>query len=166
MTKRKDPKDLKKRGRKPVHGPEVRRHICEQIALGRSLTAICREDPGMPRLTSVFDWMRDPEFSEQYARAHEAQADVLADEIVGIADDGRNDKMLDDDGKPFTDHDVIARSRLRVDARKWVAAKLKPKVYGERVLNQLTGADDGPIQVEDTSTAKLAALLERCLGKS
>ncbi len=153
------------RGRPPVHGPEVRGHICEQIAIGRSLVAICRDDPGMPRLTTVFDWLsREPEFAERYTRARECQADVLADQIVEISDEGRNDSYLDDNGNPVTNHDVIARSRLRVEARKWVAAKLKPKRYGDTIRQEVTGADGGPVQTEDVSTARLAALLAKAAG--
>ena len=70
-----------------------------------------------------------PEFAEQYARAREVQAETLADEIVSIADE---------DGDP-------QRQRLRVDARKWVASKLKPKRYGDKVTNEHTGADGGPV---------------------
>jgi hypothetical protein len=43
--------------------------------------------------------------------------------------------------------DVVARNRLRIDTRKWVLSKVLPKIYGDKVVNQLVGADDGPIQV-------------------
>jgi hypothetical protein len=65
--------------------------ICELLATGKSLREICELD-GKPAASTVFLWLaNDTQFSEQYARAREAQADALFDEILGIADDGRND---------------------------------------------------------------------------
>lgn len=121
---------------------EVADVICERIAAGESLRSILKDD-GMPASSTVFKWLIDyPAFSEQYTRAREAQADSLFDEILTIADDGRNDSYTDDDGNVRTDHDVIARSKLRVDARKWMAGKLRPKKYGDKLA--IGGADDLP----------------------
>ncbi len=86
-----------------------------------------------------------------YVRAREDQADTLADEIVAIADDGSND-TYEKDGVVLTNQDVVARSRLRVDARKWVAAKLKPKKYGDKVDVEHSG---GLIVKIDASDAAL-----------
>lgn len=121
-------------------------HICEQIAQGRSLRDIVKTDEGMPALSTVFKWLNDvQQFSDQYARAREAQADALFDEILTIADDGSNDSYKDEDGNPRTDHDVIARSRLRVEARKWMAGKLRPKKYGEKL--ELSGSQESPLSI-------------------
>ena len=116
--------------------------ICEHIAGGRSLVSWCAEDDH-PSYTSVMRWLEaNAVFRESYARARQDQADYLAEEIVQIADDGKNDTYMDDEGRSRTDQDVIARSRLRVDARKWYAAKLAPKKYGEKVA--VGGSDDMP----------------------
>lgn len=93
-----------------------------------------------------------PEFSEQYARAREAQADKLAEEALQIADDGRSDTYLDAEGNERTDTEVIQRSKLRVDTRKWLASKMAPKKYGDKVTQEHTGADGGAIQVQSTVT--------------
>lgn len=93
----------------------------------------------MPALRTVFVWLaKHPEFVQQYALAREEQADTLADEIVEIAD-----------GSKFADDSAVmtARDRLRVDARKWVAAKLKPKVYGDKQQHEHSGPDGGAIPV-------------------
>lgn len=96
----------------------------------------------MPAQSTVFKWLSEQSaFSEQYVRAREAQADKLADEILSIADDGTNDTYKTDDGEGVN-HDVIARSRLRVDARKWLASKMAPKKYGDKMA--IGGADDLP----------------------
>ena len=67
--------------------------ICERIADSKSLRSICSEDE-MPNKAIVFRWLKAHEdFSDQYARAREAQADSLFDDVLSIADDSRNDWM-------------------------------------------------------------------------
>lgn len=134
-------------GRPTTFTQEIGDAICEGIASGKSLRAMLRDDETLPASSTIFRWLSlDKVFSEQYARAREAQADAMADEILQIADDGQNDTYVDDEGRPRTDTDVIARSRLRVDARRWLASKLKPKVYGEKVDTTISGPDGGPVQ--------------------
>lgn len=118
-------------------------HLCGEIASGRSLRSICSDD-GMPCCSTVFKWLREiPGFSQQYARAREDQADALADEIQDIADDGRNDwmKANSDEDAPWRENgESVSRSKLRVEARKWIASKLKPKKYGDKLDLEHSGA--------------------------
>jgi hypothetical protein len=73
-------------------------------------------------------------------RAREAQADAIFDECLDIADDGSNDFMGEDEKY---NGDAVARSKLRVDTRKWMAGKLAPKKYGDKTL---IGSDpDNPL---------------------
>lgn len=107
--------------------------ILDRMAGGESLRTICA-DKGMPNRSTVFRWLEaDEAFRARYALAMDARADALAEEILAIADDGRNDTYVDAEGKRVVDWDHIQRSKLRVDARRWMAAKLAPKKYGERV---------------------------------
>lgn len=116
--------------------------ICERISEGESLRKICADDE-MPNKATVFRWLAaHAEFRDQYAHAREAQADSLADEILDIADDSRLDTYIDENGNTRTDQEVIGRSRLRVDARKWLASKMAPKKYGDKVA--IGGAYDMP----------------------
>lgn len=120
---------------------EIADKICELIAEGESLRAICSQE-GMPNKGTVLRWLADDErkaFRDQYTRAREAQADALFEEILEIADERANDTFTDENGNERTNHEVVARSRLRVDARKWMAGKLRPKVYGEKL--DLTSSD-------------------------
>lgn len=135
---------------------EVADRICDEITQGKSLRSIL-EAEDIPASSTIYKWLAANEhFAEQYARAREAQADSLFDEILTIADDGRNDSYVDDDGNPRTDHDVIARSKLRVDARKWMAGKLRPKKYGDKLA--IGGADDlPPMQVSRIELVALSA---------
>lgn len=140
-----------KKGRPSSFTQAVADRICERIAEGESLRSICRDDD-MPSKMSVLRWLADEDraaFRAQYAHAREMQADTLADEILQIADDGSNDTYIKDDVE-LTNHDVVARSRLRVDARKWLASKMAPKKYGERIQQEVTGADGGPVETNLT----------------
>jgi len=98
-------------------------HICERLARGESLRAICR-DEGMPAHNTVTDAVvSNKDYGDQYARARAKQADYYADQIVEIADKA-------------TDYNV---ARLQIDARKWVAAKLLPKRWGDKVDHEHSG---------------------------
>jgi transposase-like protein len=134
---------MAKVGRPTDYTEEVAARICEEIAEGKSIRQICRADD-MPAPSSVYKWlMEHPQFSEQYERARQEQAEAFAQEIIEIADNGTNDTYVDENGNKKTDWDVLGRSKLRVDARKWIASKLLPKKYGDLV--RLTGADAGPV---------------------
>lgn len=81
----------------------------------------------------------------RYARAKHDGMEVLADEMLEIADDSTSDIIVDDEGRERTNAEVVARSRLRVDTRKWLLSKLAPKKYGERVDLTHAGPDGGAI---------------------
>ena len=98
-----------------------------------------KEDYGnFPTYSTIMKWLsEDKELSDKYARAKEAQADFMADEMLDIADDGRNDWMTrtgrDGEDYEVINKEVIQRSKVRIDTRKWLASKLKPKKYGDKV---------------------------------
>lgn len=161
MTKR----NGKATGRPSSFTQAVADLICERIADGESLRSICADD-GMPRKATVFRWLGDEKhtaFRDQYARAREAQADALVDEILDIADDGSNDWMekKNADGENIgwqENGEALRRSVLRVDARKWMAGKLRPKKYGDKIEldGKMTHAVDDSV----------AALMDAVNGKT
>lgn len=135
-----------KGGRPTDYNLDVASTICERLSDGESLKAICSEE-AMPAKATVFKWLGvHPEFVDMYTRAREEQAETLAAEIVSIADEA--DTVVKDLGDGLTavvfDSTAVARNRLRVDARKWVAAKLKPRVYGDKI--QHADADGGKLE--------------------
>lgn len=140
----------RKGGRPTTFTQEFSDQICAELAMGKSMRTICCADD-MPAMSTVFKWLRErPEFSEQYARAKAEAADALVEEILDIADDATNDWMEvhDKDGNATgykLNGEHVQRSRLRIDARKWVAAKLKPKKYGERPDLDNSGQPANPL---------------------
>ncbi len=133
--------------------------LCARLAneAGLSLTRACAETVGGPTPQTVLEWLEDdPKLAEQYAHARTVGYQLMAEEIVNISDETHT--MVEVEEKlangtvrlvnvrvPLSP-DVIARNRLRVDTRKWLLSKTLPKIYGDKVIQELTGKDGGPIQ--------------------
>lgn len=141
--------------------PEVFEKICEEIASGETVLAICKQ-PGMPDRKMVYQAIAASEdYYNKYLRARESQMIQWEEEIVHIACDNSLDRK--DDGR--FDHDHINRSRLKVDTLKWILSKRLPKLYGERAVREHVGPDGGPIQTQAVDLTKLTdeelAVLEK-----
>lgn len=136
------------RGRPSGYCAELARDICLLLAEGKSLRRICTEER-FPSESTVRGWVVDDRegFSAQYARAKEMGLHSMAEETIEIADDGANDTYTKEDGSEGVNSDVVQRSRLRVDARKWFLSKMMPKVYGDKVTQEMTGVDGAPLQM-------------------
>jgi hypothetical protein len=116
-------------GRPTDYSDELADQICERLATGESLRAMCRDDDALPCERSVYRWLiKNENFCQKYARAREFQSESHLEDILEIADSSEfdpNDK------------------RVRIDTRKWAMSKLTLKKYGDR---QLIGSDpDNPL---------------------
>lgn len=106
--------------------------ILERIEEGEAVRTILKEND-MPSSRTFFKWLAEDEVKvKQYAHACSTRADVMFEEIIEIADASHSDKKIVND-EEVTDNEVIQRSRLRVDARKWAVSKLNPKKYGDKL---------------------------------
>jgi hypothetical protein len=136
---------------KSTYTTAIATSICEKLIEGMSLRQIC-ELPGMPNKATVLRWLADEKraiFRDQYARAREMQAEAMADEILEISDDGRNDWMEIQGKEGDTvgwrvNGEAVQRSKLRVDSRKWLMSKMLPKKYGE---TKDAGSDGGDVNI-------------------
>lgn len=130
------------------YSPEIVDIICNRIAEGQSVREIGRT-AGMPAASTIFRWLAKYEdFRAKYLEAKDVFAEVLAEEILDIADNANNDWMRrlpeDEQSEGWQlNGEHIARSRIRIDARKWIAGKLKPKKYGDRMT--VAGDEENPI---------------------
>jgi len=135
-------------GRPSLYNQQLADKICELIAEGRSVVSVCSL-PGMPCSASIYKWLSEqPYFSERYARAREVQLEVMAAELVDIADDSSQDRrtiVVNGHEIEIVDQDHINRARLRVDTRKWLLSKLAPKKYGDRL--ELAGDQEAPLTI-------------------
>jgi hypothetical protein len=137
----KKPKEPKKNGRPTKFNQELADLICHRIATHPwGLKKICNFYDDMPKDTTILEWrMKYDKFSSQYAKAKLAQADALAEDCLNIADDDSGDVKINNDGFEVFNGEFAARSRIRIDTRKWLASKLLPKQYGDKlVLEQKT----------------------------
>lgn len=127
-------------GRPTKYDQKVIDAICEEIATtNKSIKTICKNED-YPAAGTILRWLGEEDkqsFRDQYARAQEARADFLAEDILEISDDDK------DDEKPFVGVNHIQRDRLKVDTRKWIASKLKPKKYGEKIDMAHSGEVNG-----------------------
>ncbi len=100
--------------------------ICEAISSGKSVRAACNDVEILNR--STFNrWLKEDEGGElrdQYARAKQDHADAIFDECIDIADNHKSD---------------VHRARLMIDTRKWMAGKIKPKVYSDKLDLKVEG---------------------------
>lgn len=140
----------------PIEKQNILDQVCSLLEEGKSVRQALKSE-GMPKSSTFFKWLTEEnKFSEQYARACEARADAIFEDILTIADDGSNDTRITEDGAEITNHDVIQRSRLRVDARKWILSKMMPKKYGDK-LDLTTDGESMNLTPEERK-AKIQAL--------
>jgi hypothetical protein len=137
---------MAERGRPSKYTPELAALICDRISRGESVRSICRDDD-MPDESTVRQWaVEDREgFYPHYAKARDIALDLMADDIIEIADTpvtGVKTKTNEKGETETTEGDMIEHRRLRVDARKWYLSKLAPKRYGDKVA--VGGAEDLP----------------------
>ena len=119
--------------------------LCDSVVMGMTVREAC-ELEGMPSPNAIYLAVsRNEDWANQYARAREAQLVKWEDDIVEISDNGTNDWM-ERNGVASVNGEHIQRSKLRVDTRKWVMAKRRPKKYGDRVSQEISGPDGQPIQ--------------------
>lgn len=126
-------------GRPNKYSKELADKIIDRISTtSLGLASICAPDD-MPCRATVYNWLSDEKnkiFLDRYARAKELQTELIAEEMLDICDDGSNDLMTIVKGDleyEQENKEVTSRSKLRVETRKWLLAKLAPKKYGDKI---------------------------------
>lgn len=123
------------KGRPTDYSPELAANICARLASGASLRSVCALE-GMPSASSVFLWLtKYKDFSDNYAKAQQERSEAMFEEMLEIGDDVEPDAA------------AVSKAKLRVDTRKWALARMNPKKYGDKVQQEITGAEGGPLQV-------------------
>lgn len=106
-------------------------YIISEITKGRALNVILKEDK-QPAYSTVVKWIDDnEEYRKRYACACDIRAEILFDEILDIADNSENDTIITENGVSCNT-EFVQRSRVRIDARKWIIAKMNPKKFGDK----------------------------------
>jgi len=132
----------------PARRAEILQEIFDRITNGESLLAICR-DSHLPNRITVLEWINaDPELATRCARARELQAEALEEGMADVERDVLAGKL---DAKA---------ANVVLSSRRWRAEKLGPRKFGARQAVELTGAEGGPVQINDADrAARVAGLL-------
>ncbi len=131
---------MAKVGRKSIYTTELAELICERVATHSvGLPTLCKMFDDMPDDVTIGEWRyKNAEFAGMYARAKQRQVELLVDEIITISDDSSEDDSVDLDGNMFVNNVRVTRAKLRIDTRKWLAAKLAPRLYGDKIQTETT----------------------------
>lgn len=108
----------------------VMQAICEQVGRGDLVKDACRAQSTTRQ--TLHRWMAEQtdeaaQLRDLYARARSDQAHAIAEDAMMIADE------------PADTKEEVARNRLRVDTRKWLASKIAPRDYGDRIEQAHSG---------------------------
>lgn len=132
-------------GRPTIFTPELAAELLKRVSEGDLLIEVCRES-WAPARPTVYRWISEKQdFRDLFAQARELQAHACAERAV-------------EEGRRATAEDANA-ARVRLDANKWFASKVLPKVYGDTARRELTGAGGGPIDIRALTTEQIAAIL-------
>jgi hypothetical protein len=135
--------------------------ILSRVRAGESLHKILtkRADYKPPCCVDTwYKWLHDiPGLVDRHTEAMALRADKFFEEIAEIAD--APPQMLEETimrgGEKVVIRKVDAASeqqrRTQIDARKFIVARLSPKKYGDKMTQEITGADGGPIQTQVTT---------------
>lgn len=133
------------KGRPTLYSEEVVKEILSRLTTGESGRSICR-DENMPAWGTLSRWKRENEgFRNQYAQAAEDGWDYKAEELEEIARNESRDQVPDGKGGFKSDNTAVNRDRLIIDTLKWSLSKKYPKKYGDKITNELTGAEGVPL---------------------
>ena len=146
-------------GRPTDYNDDLADLICERLAIGESIRAIAR-DEDMPAMSTLFRWLREKEeFKQQYEIAKIESADAMSEDCIDIADNIDGQPAMADgiplvvEGKmvKVIDNVSVQHAKLKVDTRKWLMSKMKPKKYGDRTTTEHTGS----LKISDLSESEL-----------
>ena len=133
--------------KKPAHRPsiyskELADKICSIVASDTDcLDEICAKYDYFPVSTTIYQWrLKYEEFSKNYLQAKQLQGELYAEETIKIAKEKSN--YIDSEGNKRIDPGYVAWQKLNVNTRQWHAAKLAPKIYGDRVHVQNTNNEE------------------------
>lgn len=149
MSKKASPKEKSKGGRPSTYSDAIAERICDMVANGVPLIQVC-EAEDMPDRTTVRRWRAaNNTFRLMYAQAREEFADSLADELLKLADESREGVKVKDgpNGQEVTTGDMVERTRLQIETRKWLASKILPKKYGDKLDVTSDGKELGPTTI-------------------
>lgn len=141
-------------GRPSSYTPEIGEQVCELIeSVPGSIRVALEAREDLPGFATVYRWEQQfPEFRERLSRARELRAHLMADDAVAIADESWNDTILktgrDGEAHESPNSEWMARSRLRVETRRWHAKVMNQRAYGDHASLNVGGQPGNPLEVK------------------
>jgi hypothetical protein len=147
-TPTKEPK--RKLGRPTKYNKKLAYELCERIAKGESLLAMCRDSENYPSTNTVYEWLLKADESEElkqfrynYEHARAKQAEVFFEQLDELALLSSTEIVGGDDK---ADNARVQARRLQVDTLKWRLSKMLPKKYGDK-LDLTSGGEKLPTPI-------------------
>ena len=160
--------------------PELGAEVLTRISGGESLRKISLSEY-MPSREALRLWVRGeagaPEdYPVRYAEARRARAELLAEQVIEIADgieeaataaadEAVRELREENQGqaRPRTEaklwrrtfHERLEAAKVRIDARKWSASKMDPHSWGDRVQHDIGGQQGKPLRIAAPDTSSL-----------
>lgn len=143
-------------GGKGIYDDKLATEFCERMCKGEAPTQIC-QDPRMPSYPTIIRWtLSDDPKLEAFRIMYEESKKIMwlyhADQMLDLSDNSANDYMdrynkFTEETERVFDNENVQRSKLRIDTRKWLLAKMLPHVFGEKVDVSIGGRDGKPIAI-------------------
>ena len=147
----------------PLYSTAMTSRILYRLMGGESIKAMTR-DPSMPSSATIYKWLHEyPDFAAAYKIARQAQAEHFAEEVVEIADelpvyrDAQGNVILDKEGKPTFDINLLKHNEIKIKARQWAAAAYNRKRYGQ--VKEVSENTEDVVTIEQTSSARLMEII-------
>lgn len=119
-----------------IYTDELGQAICDCIASSTQGIRETMAKNGFPPPDTIYKWVnRHEAFAERYMRAKQRQIGLMAENLIECS---KVEPYYDDNGVQRVDSGMVARQRLVTDNVKWLAARLLPKVYGDKIQSEVT----------------------------
>lgn len=125
---------MAKMGRPTKYSKELAEEICRILSCSSvGVEDMCKANPNLPHKDTLYDWKnKNKEFYDMWQVAKSNQMERLADEMLTIVFDDKNDLLTDIDGRVVQNNVNVTRARLKMEAIKWQATKLASKIFGDK----------------------------------
>lgn len=135
-------------GRPTIYTEELAQLICERVAsCTTGLSILCKTYDDLPSPDTIYQWRhKNKDFSERYLKARRCQSHFLAEQVKDIAEETRDYIYEDEKGARKIDAGIVALQKFRMNANTWLASRIDPENYGERVINENKNENAGNIE--------------------
>lgn len=136
-------------GRPTKYNTDLAKLICSRVATNPvGLETLITLYDDMPDHSTIKAWRyKYPEFSSWYLEAKSLQAQLLVEEIDSLLP-SEIKHYIDAQGNERIDAPSASMVIAKINNRKWTAARLAPKIYGDKQVIEQVTADNEALKAE------------------